>query len=431
MTSTLKPGQVSVVLGSQWGDEGKGKLVDILTDKTDVCARCQGGNNAGHTIVVDGKTFDFHILPSGLVNPQCVNLIGSGCVVHIPAFFKELEAVVEKGLNADGRLFISDRAHLVFDYHQIVDGLKEGELGSKSLGTTRKGIGPTYSSKSSRSGVRLHHLMSDWVEFEKRFRTNLSTRGLRYGQFDYDEEKELAYYKSIREKLQPFVVDAVHFMHQAIKDQKRILIEGANALMLDLDFGTYPYVTSSPTTIGGVCTGLGIPPQRIGTVWGVVKAYTTRVGAGPFPTEQLNAVGEKMQDIGREWGVTTGRKRRCGWLDLVVIRYSTLINGYTALNITKLDVLDTFEELQVAVSYEIDGKVVDDYFPADLNAVERAKVNYKTFKGWNCCTTGITEYDALPAEAKAYVEFIEKFVGVPVGMVGVGPSRNSMLLKAL
>jgi adenylosuccinate synthase len=273
--------------------------------------------------------------------------------------------------------------------------------------------------------------MTDWEEFEKRFRTNLSTRGLRYGQFDYDEEKELAYYKGIREKLKPFVVDAVHFMHQAIKDKKRILIEGANALMLDLDFGTYPYVTSSPTSIGGVCTGLGIPPQRIGTVWGVVKAYTTRVGAGPFPTEQLNPIGEKMQDIGREWGVTTGRKRRCGWLDLVVIRYSTLINGYTALNITKLDVLDTFEELQVAISYDIDGKTVDDYFPADLNAVERAQVNYKTFKGWNSKTTGITDYEALPEEAKAYIKFIEEFVGVSVGMVGVGPSRDSMLLKAL
>lgn len=410
------------------GDEGKGKLVDILTDKSDVCARCQGGNNAGHTIVVDGKMFDFHILPSGLVNPKCINLIGSGCVVHIPAFFKELEAIVEKGLDVSDRIFISDRAHLVFDYHQIVDGLKEGELGSKSLGTTRKGIGPTYSSKSSRSGVRLHHLMTDWDEFEKRFRTNLATRGLRYGKFDYDLEKELAYYREVRGKLVPYVLDAVQFMHQAIKEKKRILIEGANALMLDLDFGTYPYVTSSPTTIGGVCTGLGIPPQRIGTVWGVVKAYTTRVGAGPFPTEQLNAVGEQLQEVGREWGVTTGRKRRCGWLDLVVVKYSTAINGYTKLNITKLDVLDGFEELEVATGYEIDGKTVE-YFPADLNALERAKVTYKKMPGWNCQTTGIKSYAQLPAAAQDYIKFIEEFIGVPVGAIGVGPGRESTIIK--
>ena len=372
--------------------------------------------------------FDFHILPSGLVNPNCINLVGSGCVVHVPAFFKELEAITEKGLDVSNRLFISDRAHLVFDYHQIVDGLKEGELGSKSLGTTRKGIGPTYSSKSSRSGVRLHHLMTDWEEFEKRFRTNLSTRGLRYGKFDYDAEKELAYYKEIREKIKPYVLDAVHFMHKAIQDKKRILIEGANALMLDLDFGTYPYVTSSATSIGGVCTGLGIPPQRIGTVWGVVKAYTTRVGAGPFPTEQLNTIGEQLQDVGREWGVTTGRKRRCGWLDLVVVKYSTAINGYTKLNITKLDVLDDFEELRIATSYTIDGKEVD-YFPADLNALERAEVSYKTLPGWKCKTTGIKSYTELPDAAKAYVTFIEDFIGVPVGAIGVGPGRESTILK--
>ena len=372
--------------------------------------------------------FDFHILPSGLVNPKCVNLIGSGCVVHVPAFFKELEAIVEKGLDVEGRIFISDRAHLVFDYHQIVDGLKEGELGSKSLGTTRKGIGPAYSSKASRSGVRVHHLLSDWPEFEKRFRTNVSTRALRYGSFEYDVEKELAYYKDIRTKLQPYVLDAVHFMHESFRSNKRILIEGANALMLDLDHGTYPFVTSSPTSIGGVCTGLGVPPSKIGTIWGVVKAYTTRVGAGPFPTEQLNPIGEQLQDVGREWGVTTGRKRRCGWLDLVVVRYSTAINGYTKLNITKLDVLDGFSELKVATSYEIDGKVVD-YFPADLNALERAEVRYETLKGWNSQTTGCKSYDDLPQEAKDYVRFIEDFVGVPVGMVGVGPGRESMLEK--
>lgn len=349
-------------------------------------------------------------------------------MVHIPAFFKELEAIIEKGLNVAGRIFISDRVHLVFDFHQIVDGLKEGELGSKSLGTTRKGIGPTYSSKSSRSGIRLIDLMKNWDKFETQFRRNLSTRGLRYGKFDYDVEKELDYYKNIRTKLKPYVLDAVKFMRHAIHDKKRILVEGANALMLDLDFGTYPYVTSSPTSIGGVCTGLGIAPQKIGTVWGVVKAYTTRVGAGPFPTEQLNATGEALQEIGREWGVTTGRKRRCGWLDLVVLQYSTSINGYTHLNITKLDVLDGFKELQIATAYEIDGEIID-YFPANLEELERVKVIYKTLPGWNTQTSHIKIYNELPTAAKEYIKFIEDFIGVPVGAIGVGPGRESTIMK--
>lgn len=341
----------NVVLGSQWGDEGKGKLVDLLCDSIDVCARCQGGNNAGHTIVVDGKTFDFHMLPSGLINPNCTNLVGSGVVVHVPSFFKELENIVEKGLDCKDRLFLSSRAHLVFDFHQIADGLKERELSSsnKAIGTTGKGIGPTYSTKASRSGIRVHHLVSQqpgaWDEFTTRFRRLVESRKKRYGDFDYDSEAELARYKEYAEKLRPFVVDNVSFMTKAFAEKKNVLIEGANALMLDLDFGTYPYVTSSNTSIGGVCTGLGIPPTKIKEIFGVVKAYTTRVGAGPFPTEQLNEVGEHLQNVGHEWGVTTGRKRRCGWLDLVVVNYSTAINGYTALNITKLDILDQQPEI--------------------------------------------------------------------------------------
>lgn len=429
---------VNVVLGSQWGDEGKGKLVDLLVSHYDVVARCAGGNNAGHTIVVDGVKYDFHMLPSGLVNPNCKNLLGNGVVMHIPSFFKELENLEAKGLkDARGRLFVSSRAHLVFDFHQRTDKLREMELAGhstdgKNIGTTGKGIGPTYSTKASRSGIRVHHLVNDnpgsWEIFETKYRRLLETRKLRYGDFEYDAEEELARFKQYKETLKPFVVDSVDFLHKAIEDKQKILVEGANALMLDIDFGTYPYVTSSSTGIGGVVTGLGIPPRTIDQVYGVVKAYTTRVGEGPFPTEQLNAEGEKLQDIGAEFGVTTGRKRRCGWLDLVVLKYSTLINGYTSLNITKLDVLDTFKEIPVGVAYKYNGKTLNS-FPEDLMTLGNVEVEYVTLPGWNEDITKIKKYDDLPENAKKYLKFIEDFLKVPVEWVGTGPARDSMLHK--
>ena len=431
---------VNVVLGSQWGDEGKGKLVDILVSHYDVVARCAGGNNAGHTIVVDGVKYDFHMLPSGLVNPNCKNLLGNGVVIHIPSFFKELETLESKGLNdARGRLLISSRAHLVFDFHQRTDKLRELELAGRSkdgknIGTTGKGIGPTYSTKASRSGLRVHHLVNDnpgaWELFESRYRRLLETRKQRYGDFDYDAEEELNRFKQYKESLKPFVVDSVDFLHKSIANNEKILVEGANALMLDIDFGTYPYVTSSNTGIGGVITGLGIPPQKIQEVYGVVKAYTTRVGEGPFPTEQLNEQGEKLQSIGAEFGVTTGRKRRCGWLDLVLLKYSTLINGYTSLNITKLDVLDTFTEIPVGVSYKYKGETLNS-FPEDLLTLGNVEVEYVTLPGWNQDITQIKKYDDLPENAKKYLKFIEDFVKVPVQWVGTGPARDSMLEKQI
>jgi len=432
MGSAAAPNQVQVVLGAQWGDEGKGKLVDILAGEVDVCARCAGGNNAGHTIVatVDGKKtkFDFHLLPSGLVNPNCTAFIGNGVVVHIPAFFEELDNLTKKGLNCEGRLFVSDRAHLVFDFHQIVDGLKEVELGGSNIGTTRKGIGPAYSSKSSRSGLRVHHLF-DEEAFAQKFRKLVEGRFKRYGQFEYDTEGEILRYKELAKRLKPYVVDGVSFMHDALAQNKRVLVEGANALMLDLDFGTYPFVTSSATGIGGVCTGLGLPPRSIGETYGVIKAYTTRVGAGPFPTEQLNKIGEHLQEVGAEFGVTTGRRRRCGWLDLVVMKYSNMINGYTALNLTKLDVLDDLEEIQVAVAYHLDGKPLPALFPADLDVLARVEVQYVTLPGWKQSIQDITKYEDLPQACREYVEYIEKFLGVPVKFIGTGPARESMIVK--
>ncbi|EPS93031.1 hypothetical protein FOMPIDRAFT_1154304 [Fomitopsis schrenkii] len=402
---------VSVVLGAQWGDEGKGKLVDILAADADICARCAGGNNAGHTIVVPmgpenvPTHFAFHLLPSGLVNTKCTGLIGNGVVVHLPSFFEELDALQAQGLDCTGRLFVSDRAHLVFDFHQIVDGLKEVELGGKSIGTTKRGIGPAYSGKASRSGLRVHHLF-DHETFAAKFRKVVDGRFKRYGHFEYDTEGEIVRYKAraLAERLRPYVIDSVTYIHRAIADGKRILAEGANALMLDIDFGTYPFVTSSSTAIGGVCTGLGIPPKKIGTVVGVMKAYTTRVGGGPFPSEQLNDIGVHLQEVGREWGVTTGRRRRCGWLDLVVMKHSCLINGYDVLNLTKLDILDDLAEIKVAVQYTLDGKELDG-FPADLELLAKVEVVYVVLPGWKTSIVSARAYDELPDNYRGFRSF--------------------------
>ncbi|EMD38047.1 hypothetical protein CERSUDRAFT_113196 [Gelatoporia subvermispora B] len=426
-------GTVTVVLGSQWGDEGKGKLVDILAADADVCARCAGGNNAGHTIIVPmgpekvKTTFAFHLLPSGLVNPKCVGLIGSGVVIHVPSFFAELDALEAQGLDCTNRLFVSDRAHLVFDFHQIVDGLKEVELGGSSIGTTKRGIGPAYSAKASRSGLRVHHLF-DHETFAQKFRKIVEGRFKRYGHFEYDTEGEIVRYKALAERLRPYVIDSVVYVHKALAEGKKVLVEGANALMLDLDFGTYPFVTSSSTAIGGVCTGLGIPPKKIGKTIGVIKAYTTRVGGGPFPTEQLNDVGVHLQEVGREYGTTTGRRRRCGWLDLVVMKHSCLINGYDTLNLTKLDILDDLDEVKVAVKYLVDEKELPG-FPADLELLAKVEVVYVTLPGWKTSISSVTSFDALPDNCKKYIGFIEEFLDVPIEWIGVGPGRESMLKK--
>jgi len=424
--------QITIVLGSQWGDEGKGKLVDILATEAQVCARCAGGNNAGHTIVVESDKgqkveYDFHMLPSGLVNPKCIGFIGNGVVVHLPSFFSELRALEAKGLNCDNRLFLSDRAHLVFDFHQIVDGLKEVELGSSSIGTTKKGIGPAYSSKASRSGLRVHHLY-DAEDFAAKFRKLVENRFKRYGTFEYDTEGEISRYKDLAAQLQPYIVDGVSFIHRSLSEGKRVIVEGANALMLDLDFGTYPFVTSSSTSVGGVCTGLGVPPMWIGEIIGVVKAYTSRVGAGPFPTELLDATGTHLQKVGAEWGVTTGRRRRCGWLDLVVLKYSNMINGYTCLNLTKVDVLDELPELKIGVAYEFEDKELEN-FPPDLERLSKVSVKYVTLPGWKTSISSARIWNDLPENCRAYVEFIEKFLGVPVRYIGVGPGRNEMVLR--
>ncbi|KAI9830037.1 MAG: hypothetical protein M1819_005867 [Sarea resinae] len=425
----------TIVLGAQWGDEGKGKLVDILCAKTRLCARAQGGNNAGHTIVheVDGKkvTYDFHLLPSGLTNPDCMNIIGSGVVVNIKDFFKELEALEAKGLrNVRERIVISDRCHVVLDLHQLVDGLEEAELQGKSLGTTRKGIGPTYQTKAARSGIRVSDVFHKEL-FDSKLRLLASGLKKRYGDLlSYDPEEEIARYDGYRAQLATFVCDVVPLINDAQSKNLPLLVEGANAILLDIDYGTYPFVTSSNTGLGGIFTGLALNPTKIAEVIGVVKAYTTRVGSGPFLSEDLGEVGDKLQTIGREWGVTTKRKRRCGWLDLVVLKYSCAINHYTALNLTKLDILDTFATIKIAVEYrhgDTDEPVPS--YPADLELLGKCRVVYHEMAGWQTPTTGAKTYADLPPQAQAYVDFIERFVNVPVKWIGTGPGRESMIVR--
>ncbi|EPQ64469.1 hypothetical protein BGT96224_A20899 [Blumeria graminis f. sp. tritici 96224] len=386
----------TVVLGAQWGDEGKGKLVDILCPQQKLVCRAQGGNNAGHTIVANGITYDFHILPSGLLNPGAQNLIGSGCVIHIPGLLKELSDLESKNLpDVRNRLFISDRAHVVLDLHQKLDGLEEAELGGCKIGTTGKGIGPCYSTKASRSGIRVADIFQKQI-FEKKVRILAAGFKKRFGDLlQYDPEEEIARFE------------------------------------LDLDAGTYPYVTSSNTGLGGVFTGLGgLSPKSIGSILGVVKAYTTRVGAGPFPSELNDELGARLQSVGREFGVTTGRPRRCGWLDLKLLKYSAAINSYTAINFTKLDVLDDFDEIKIAVAYRHPGQLVPiEGFPADLETLAEVEVEYVILRGWKEPISHCKQYSELPIACREYVEYVEKFLGIPITYIGVGPKREEMIVR--
>ncbi|KAH7133748.1 Adenylosuccinate synthetase [Dactylonectria macrodidyma] len=422
---------IRVILGSQWGDEGKGKLTDILAPDAQLCARAAGGHNAGHSIVANGVSYSFHLLPSGLINPKCMNYIGSGVVFHVPSFFKELKELDDKGLpNVYDRILVSDRVHIDFDLHAAVDGLEEVELGERKIGTTGRGIGPCYSTKAARSGIRLADVFDEEV-FEAKLRRLAHGFKARYGDLlKYDVEEEVERFQSYRKELRKYAVDGVSFMHSAQKENKNILIEGANALMLDLDQGSYPYVTSSNTTISGIIAGLTLNPRNITETIGVVKAYTTRVGAGAFKTEDLEEVGTKLQEIGREWGTSTGRRRRCGWLDLVVVKYSNSINYYTSLNLTKLDVLDSFETIKVAIAYRDPqtGKEITSY-PADQKVLDRLEVIYHDMPGWNTPTTNAKTYSDLPKQAQDYVEYIENFIGVKVKWIGTGPDREAMIKR--
>ncbi|XP_034940912.1 adenylosuccinate synthetase [Chelonus insularis] len=419
--------KVTVVLGAQWGDEGKGKVVDMLAADADIVCRCQGGNNAGHTVVVDGTQFFFHLLPSGIINPRCKSILGNGVVIHLPGLFEELEQNEAKGLKDwEDRLIISDRAHLVFDFHQKVDGMQELEKGTQSLGTTKKGIGPTYSSKATRNGLRIGELLGDFDKFSEKFNALVSCYQRMFPSLHVDVKAELERYKGYAERIRPLVKETVYYLNSALKAGQKVLVEGANAAMLDIDFGTYPYVTSSNCSIGGVCTGLGLPPSTIGEVIGVVKAYTTRVGDGPFPTELRDSTGELLQSRGHEVGVTTNRKRRCGWLDLALLKFTGMVNGYTSICLTKLDILDTLPEIKICIGYRINGNNID-YFPSTVSELSRVEPIYETFEGWNVPTEGVRSLDKLPLNARRYVKTIEDHLGIPVKWIGVGAGRESII----
>lgn len=428
-SSKFEP-DVTVVLGTQWGDEGKGKLVDILAQQYDVVARAQGGANAGHTIYdSDGNKYALHLVPSGILNEGAKSLIGNGVVVHLPGLMEEMNSLTERGVDVRGRLLISDRAHLLFDLHKEIDGLREAELQGKKIGTTKRGIGPAYASKATRNGLRVCDLRDSAV-FEEKLKVLVADAAARFPDLkSYDVAAEVSKYGKIAADIAPMITDSIAFVHGALDDGKRVLVEGANATMLDVDFGTYPFVTSSNPSIGGVITGLGLPPNRIQAIVGVAKAYSTRVGAGPYPTEVFNELAEDLRQAGGEYGTTTGRPRRIGWLDMVALRYVVRINGVTHLNLTKLDVLSDLEEIPIGVKYIMGGKELSSAVPPDIPSLEDLEVEFETMPGWKSDITGCRTWEELPTPAQAYCQRVEDLCGVHCKWIGVGPGRDALIEK--
>ena len=413
--------KADLIVGIQWGDEGKGKIVDLLAQKYDVVARYQGGHNAGHTIVVDGKTHALHLIPSGILNPKAINIIGNGVVVSPEALIKEMKQFD----NLLGRLFLSESAHMILTFHTLIDKAKEILRGEKAIGTTGRGIGPAYSEKIARAGFRLGELRNVPALTERVLEYFVQNKAI----FDALEitlpsrEELSAELADFAQKLVPFLANTTQMAWKMMDEDKKILLEGAQGTMLDIDHGTYPYVTSSSTISAGACTGLGINPKDIGKVTGIVKAYCTRVGNGPFPTEDHGELGERLRKAGREFGTTTGRPRRCGWFDAIACRYASRLNGCDDLSIMKLDVLDGFEEVLVCVAYELNGEVID-YMPLDLEAV---KPIYKTFAGWDR-TEGVRRFEDLPKTAQEYLKAIEELTQTKIGMISTSPDRNDTIL---
>ena len=419
--------KVDVLLGLQWGDEGKGKVVDVLTPKYDVVTRFQGGPNAGHTLEFNGEKYVLRSVPSGIFQGDKVNIIGNGVVLD-PALFKaEAEALAQSGHDLTKRLYISKKAHLILPTHRLLDAAYEAAKGKNKVGTTGKGIGPTYTDKISRTGVRVGDIL---LNFKEKYAAAVARHEqiLKSLNFEYDLKALKADWFAGIEYLKKFTfVDSEHVINKLLASGKSVLAEGAQGTMLDIDFGSYPFVTSSNTICAGACTGLGIGPNKIGEVYGIFKAYCTRVGAGPFPTELFDNVGETICQLGHEYGAVTGRKRRCGWLDLVALRYSIMINGVTQLIMMKSDVLDDFDTIKVCTAYNIDGQTTTD-FPFDIDSVKIDPV-YKEFKGWKSDLTKITSESQFPREFADYIKFIEKETGVPVKIVSVGPDRTATIVR--
>lgn len=422
---------VRIVIGAQWGDEGKGKVVDILSAEADYVVRYQGGANAGHTLKFDNTTIVLHLIPSGMFNGDSNCVIGNGVVVDPISLVKEIEQVEKHDVNLNNRLFISSSAHLILSYHKLLDKLKEKRLGTDAIGTTGRGIGPAYVSKVSRVGIRMSDLLNIDLLKEK-IEKNLQdiNKALEsvYNEETLTVQSIMDELKPVIDRITPFICNTTTLLHDALEQGKSVLLEGAQGSLLDVDHGTYPFVTSSSPTAGGACTGSSIPPTAITHAMGITKAYCTRVGNGPFPTELNDSNGEKLRKNGQEFGATTGRPRRCGWLDLVALKYAIRLNGMNEMTLTKLDVLDDFEEIKVCTGYMLNGELTED-FPLDSEMVQQVTPVYKTFNGWQQSTRDISSFDTLPEKTREYISFIEEFTSVQFNIISTGPKRSETILR--
>ena len=416
------------VLGAQWGDEGKGKIVDMLTPHFSAVARYQGGHNAGHTVYVNGKKFVLHLIPSGILHAGVTCLIGNGVVIDPQALFAEVEELARGGITVDGRLKISEKAHIILPYHRELDVLSEARRGERKIGTTSRGIGPAYEDKIGRRGIRVCDLLGDRTALADEVRENVSARNRMIKDSTLDWKPVFDQVVAFGERMRPWVADVSLALHAMMANGKTVMFEGAQATLLDIDHGTYPFVTSSNASVGGVCTGLGVPPRAIGGVLGVAKAYTTRVGEGPLPTELSGALADRLRESGQEYGASTGRPRRCGWYDAVVVRYSARVNGLDAIALTKLDVLDGLPEVLICTGYKTSAGTVSD-FPADLRVLHGAEPIYERLSGWSSPTKGVTEFDKLPADAQRYVKRLEEVSGVDCAIISTGSDRKETVVK--
>ena len=419
-----------VIVGAQWGDEGKGKVIDYLAKEADVVVRGQGGNNAGHTVVVGDQKYALHLIPSGILNEQTVNVIGNGVVFDPQGFLKEIEGLKAKGVSTDS-IKVSDRAHVVFPYHREIDRLAEEARGADMIGTTKKGIGPSYMDKVERSGIRICDFVDEEI-FEPIFRKQIEAKNKIitqiYGGTPLDADQMVKEYQTYASQIKPYVADTSVIVYESLKAGKKVLLEGAQGTLLDLDYGTYPFVTSSHPTAGGFTIGSGIGPNQIGEVVGITKAYTTRVGKGPFVTELDNEVGDRIRIAGNEFGTTTGRPRRCGWLDTVIVNYAARVNGMTCIALMLLDVLTGFEEVKICTGYQYGDEVIRN-FPASLNVLGKCEPIYETFPGWTEDLSVCTTFEALPLNAQKYIERIEALTGIPVKIISVGPKRSQTIIR--
>jgi adenylosuccinate synthase len=420
-----------IILGSQWGDEGKGKVVDLLSERFDIVARYQGGHNAGHTVFIGEKKFVLKLIPSGILRPGKLAVIGNGLVIDPAALLVEIDALESAGVPVASRLFIGNRAHVLFPAHRMMEKMSEDRPGRISIGTTSRGIGPCYEDKTARRGIRIADLLNTKA-FRAQYDSVMQEKvviakalGI-YSELDLPGIRDQ--YEAFAERIRPMVCDTAALLNGAIRDGKSVLFEGAQGTMLDIDHGTYPFVTSSSASAGGACTGTGVAPTRIGGVIGVSKAYITRVGGGPFPTEALDGVGDLIRKRGNEFGAVTGRPRRCGWFDAPLLRYTAEINGFDSMVVTKLDVLDEFDEIPVCVAYRRDGREISE-MPSTIAEIETIEPVYESVPGWKTSTFGVDSYEQLPAKAKDYLAFLEGHMGVEVGCISTGPERNQTIVR--